>query len=73
MMTNDALAPETPVSHPVHGAGRVVADAGATVVARFGDVIHAVLKTELALAQSLDAGTTAFEMAGLVARLGPQR
>ena len=61
-MTNETLAPEMPVSHPVHGAGRVVADAGATVVARFGDVIHAVLKTELALAQSLERAIAAGEV-----------
>jgi superfamily II DNA or RNA helicase len=48
------LPAETPVAHPQHGTGQVVADTGATVVVRFGAAIHAVLREELTLARSLD-------------------
>ena len=48
------LTAETPVAHPQHGTGQVVADTGATVVVRFGAAIHAVLREELTLARSLD-------------------
>ncbi|WP_454888730.1 DEAD/DEAH box helicase [Sphingobium indicum] len=50
----DALAPNTPVSHPIHGTGQVIADTGATVVVRFGAEIQQVLRSELALARSLE-------------------
>lgn len=49
-----AFAPQTSVSHPIHGAGQVIADTGDTVVVRFGADIHAVLRSDLALARSLD-------------------
>lgn len=48
------LNPQTSVSHPVHGAGLVIADTGDTVVVRFGADIHAVLRSDLSLARSLD-------------------
>ena len=52
--TDTALATDTPVTHRIHGAGQVIADTGATVVVRFGADIHAVLRSDLALARSLD-------------------
>ena len=36
------LDPGTPVDHPRHGSGRVVADMGATVVVRFGGALEQV-------------------------------
>ena len=45
----------TPVSHPRHGAGRVVADMGATVVVRFGGDLEQVLARELRETVSLAA------------------
>lgn len=48
------LGPNTPVVHPQHGFGQVVADAGTTVVVRFSAAIHAVLRGELELARSLE-------------------
>lgn len=47
------LEPDTRVSHPIHGFGQVITDTGGTVVVRFGAEIHAVLRTQLALARSL--------------------
>lgn len=48
------LTPSTPVSHAQHGFGHVIADAGTTVVVRFAEAIHAVLREELTLARSLE-------------------
>lgn len=54
MITADIqLEPDTRVSHPIHGFGQVITDTGSTVVVRFGAEIHAVLRTQLALARSL--------------------
>lgn len=49
----NVFTPQAAVNHPLHGAGQVIADTGATVVVRFGSDIHAVLRTDLALARSL--------------------
>jgi ERCC4-related helicase len=43
----------TPVNHPRHGSGRVVADMGATVVVRFGATIEQVLAIEITETVSL--------------------
>lgn len=48
------LQPDTAVSHRLHGAGKVLADLGDTVVVRFGAEIHQVLRSELSLARSFD-------------------
>lgn len=48
------LQPDTAVSHRSHGAGKVLADVGDTVVVRFGAEIHQVLRSELSLARSFD-------------------
>ena len=52
--TNTLLAPNTPVSHPLHGSGQVIVDSGDAVVVRFGGEIHSVLRSELVRARSLD-------------------
>ena len=52
---NEPFGIGTPVSHPRHGAGRVVADMGATVVVRFGGDLEQVLARELRETASLDA------------------
>ena len=49
----ETLAPETLVSHPEHGQGRVIVDSGATVVVRFTQSIEAVLRDALTVAPSL--------------------
>ena len=49
----ETLAPDTLVSHPEHGQGRVIVDSGATVVVRFARSIEAVLRDALTLAPSL--------------------
>lgn len=54
MTMPDTLAANTPVAHSRHGAGRVIADTGEFVVARFGAAIQQVLRTELSVARSLD-------------------
>ena len=47
------LDPGTPVTHPRHGSGRVVADMGATVVVRFGGALEQVPAGELVATPSL--------------------
>lgn len=49
----DPLVPDTLVSHPEHGQGRVIVDSGATVVVRFARSIEAVLRDALTVAPSL--------------------
>jgi superfamily II DNA or RNA helicase len=62
MTMNDAppLSADAPVEHPEHGAGRVVADLGATVIVRFGAALQNVLRAELSatlsLVATIDAG-----------------
>lgn len=53
MTMPEALAADTRVTHPRHGVGQVIADAGEFVVARFGATIQQVLRSELTLARSL--------------------
>ena len=50
-----SLAPGTPVAHPRHGSGRVVADMGATVVVRFGGALEQIPADEVAATPSLHA------------------
>ena len=45
----------TPVTHPRHGTGRVVANMGTTVVVRFGGDLQQVLAEELCETVSLDS------------------
>ena len=54
-MTNTKrhLEAGTPVDHPRHGAGRVVADMGATVVVRFGGALEQVPADEIVATPSL--------------------
>lgn len=54
MTMPETLAADARVTHPRHGVGQVIADAGEFVVARFGATIQQVLRTELTLARSLD-------------------
>ncbi|WP_336977375.1 DEAD/DEAH box helicase [Altererythrobacter fulvus] len=54
MTMPEALAADARVTHPRHGVGQVIADAGEFVVARFGATIQQVLRSELTLARSLD-------------------
>ncbi|WCT74194.1 SNF2-related protein [Sphingomonas naphthae] len=49
----EMLAPDTLVSHPEHGQGRVIIDSGATVVVRFARSIEAVLRDLITVAPSL--------------------
>ena len=51
--TNQSLTPGTPVTHPRHGAGRVVADMGATVIVRFDGKLEQVPSSEVAETPSL--------------------
>lgn len=51
--TTTALPPQTPVSHPLHGSGQVLADGDDVVVVRFGSEIYSVLRSELSLSRSL--------------------
>jgi len=54
MTMPDTLEANTRIDHPRHGAGRVIADTGEFVVARFGTAIQQVLRSELSVARSLD-------------------
>ena len=54
MTMPDTLAPDTPVVHPKHGTGRVIADTGEFVVARFGAIIQQVLRSELTIGRSVE-------------------
>ncbi len=54
-----SLEPDARVSHKDHGIGRVIADAGATIIVRFEGMIHAVLREDLVTLASLDAALTA--------------
>ena len=47
------LEPGTPVGHPRHGKGRVVADVGSSVVVRFGDALEQVLADDITVIPSL--------------------
>ena len=47
------LEPGTPVAHPRHGSGRVVADMGATVVVRFGGALEQIPADEVVATSSL--------------------
>ena len=47
------LDPGSPVNHPRHGSGRVVADMGATVVVRFGGALEQVPADEIVATPSL--------------------
>ncbi|NJC05776.1 ERCC4-related helicase [Sphingomonas kaistensis] len=49
----DTLLPDTPVSHPEHGQGRVVVDTGPTVIVRFASSIESVLRELLTVTPSL--------------------
>lgn len=48
-----SLRPDQAVRHSVHGEGRVVADLGATIVARFGAQLHQVEARDLIPVRSL--------------------
>lgn len=60
-MTDEPLPPGVKVFHAVHGAGRIVADVGATVIVRFDDRIESLLRVDLrvetALGQAGFSGT----------------
>ena len=51
--TNQALTPGTPVTHQRHGAGRIVADMGATVIVRFDGGLEQVPSDEITETPSL--------------------
>ena len=51
--TNQPLTTGTPVTHPRHGAGRVVADMGATVIVRFDGKLEQVPSGEVTETPSL--------------------
>ena len=51
--TNQPLTPGTPVTHPRHGAGRVVADMGGTVIVRFDGRLEQVPSGEVTETPSL--------------------
>ena len=48
-----SLAPGTPVDHPRHRKGRVVADMGTTVIVRFARTLEQVLSDEITVIPSL--------------------
>lgn len=51
--TNEPLTTGTPVTHPRHGAGRVVADMGGTVIVRFEGKLEQVPSGEVTETRSL--------------------
>ena len=51
--TEKQLEAGTPVKHPRHGNGRVVADMGETIIVRFGAAIEQVLASEVSKLSSL--------------------
>ena len=53
------LDPGTPVDHPRHGKGRVVADMGSTIVVRFVGSLEQVLSDEITVVPSLDSALRA--------------
>lgn len=57
-MTDTPFPSGAKVHHAAHGAGRVVADVGATVIVRFNDRIEALLRAELRVEPGL--GQAAF-------------
>lgn len=52
-MTDTPFPPGAKVHHAVHGAGRVVADVGVTIIVRFNERIESLLAAELRLEAAL--------------------
>lgn len=59
MTMPDGLLANSPVAHPRHGPGHVLADAGEFVIVRFATGIQQVLRAELTLSRSLGAALAA--------------